>query len=320
MAVPSRDVRVPFVAPASKLDVDQGARHANVEILGGCFLSAKSETSAKVTSHKPPRRSPVRTVKSASPSTGVEDAAIAKIGQRATMVRARPQQHFAITTKHAETVYLVHTGMLILQTGLPDKRRQLLTLLYPQDIFRPCFAPPLPEASLFAVVTSEIWCMPAHALESLGGSDPELARFLHRQLANQHARAILHVTAIGVLNGEERVASFLIELALRIGSPSSGGISFDIPLSRIDIADYLTLNADTLSRIMSRLKARGVVTQTEHRRVSVPDWEALCAQSPIADALVALHGPAASKLGCTCFDRDDLAVSRRPPNCADDEC
>lgn len=60
-------------------------------------------------------------------------------------------------------------------------------------------------------------------------------------------------------------------------------------MSRNDIADYLALNADTLSRIMSRLKARGLIAQTGRSRIVVPNWKSLCEESPVAGTLTALQ-------------------------------
>jgi CRP-like cAMP-binding protein len=215
--------------------------------------------------------------------------------QRATTVRARRRQQLSFTAGPAEIVYIVRNGLLVLQTTAPGKHRQLLALLYPNDIVRAAFAPPLPAAALSAVAPSELWRISASTFEMLIGADAALAQQLARQLADQHARTILHVAMIGGLSGEERVASFLIELALRIGSSCGNGISFEVPLSRTDIADYLALNADTLSRIMSRLKARGLVAQTGRRRAVVSDWEALCRHSPLSSALLALHGKAPAR-------------------------
>lgn len=188
----------------------------------------------------------------------------------------------------------MRSGLLVLRTELPDKRRQILNLLYPKDIFRTSFSPPLPEAALTTAVASEIWRIPSNTFETLAQTDQGLGRLLSHQVAAQQARANLHIAAIGSLTGEERVASFLIELALRIGSTCPDGISFQMPLCRNDMADYLALNADTLSRIMSRLKARGIVIQKARGRALVPDKKVLRDLSPIADALVALHGSAAS--------------------------
>jgi CRP/FNR family transcriptional regulator len=254
------------------------------------FITRAAST---VITHRAPRRPPPRLVKLAPPPSPEPDPLIA-LRPRATTVRARRRQQLALTTGKSEVVYIVRTGLLVLQTAAPGRHRQILALHYPGDIFRTAFAPPLPAVTLNASAPSELWRLPASSLETLLSGECDLGVHLNRQLADQHARTILHVATIGGLSGEERVASFLIELGLRIGARSANGISFEMPLSRTDIADYLALNADTLSRIMSRLKARGLVTQTGRGRALLRNWDGLCAQSPIADAVVALHGNAAA--------------------------
>ncbi len=241
--------------------------------------------------HRAPRRPPPRLVKLA-PAPSREPDPLAALRQCAITVRARRRQQLALTTGKAEAVYIVRSGLLVLQTTAPGKHRQLLALHYPNDIFRAAFAPPLPAVTLSAASASEVWRLPASSLESALIAESALGVHLSRRFADQHARAILHVATIGALSGEERLASFLIELGLRIGARSANGVAFEMPLSRTDIADYLALNADTLSRIMSRLKSRGVVAQTGRGRALIPDWEGLCALSPVADAIVALHGRA----------------------------
>lgn len=198
-------------------------------------------------------------------------------------------------TGAAETVYVVRSGLLVLQATPPANHRQLLELLYPGDVFRPACAPPLAATVLTAACPSDLWRLPEAAFESLTHADAELGRHIGLQMADQQARALMHIAVIGGMCGEERVASFLIELALRIGTTCATGIAFEVPLSRADIADYLALNPDTLSRIMSRLKGRGLVSQSGRSRALVQDWKGLCAQSPMADALVALHGKPAGQ-------------------------
>jgi CRP-like cAMP-binding protein len=207
-------------------------------------------------------------------------------------VRARRRQQLALAPGNSEAVYVVRSGLLVLQANVPGKHRQLLTLHYPGDVFCAGLAPPLPAVALSAAVASEAWRLPADTFEALVCGDSTLGLNLDRQLAEQHARSILHLATIGALSGEERVASFLIELGLRIGVRTANGLSVEIPLSRTDIADYLALNADTLSRIMSRLKSKGLVAQAGRGRSLLPDWEGLCAQSPLADTVAALHGKA----------------------------
>jgi CRP/FNR family transcriptional regulator, anaerobic regulatory protein len=219
-----------------------------------------------------------------------DDNRFASLGSRATLIRAKRGQQLALGTGATEAVYIVRSGLLVVQAAPPAKLRQLLALLYPGDIFRSTFAPPLPGTVLTAAGACDLWRLQAPIFETALSADAELGRRLGQQLADQQARKLMHVAIIGGMSGEERVASFLIELALRIGTNCAAGISFEIPLSRADIADYLALNPDTLSRIMSRLRARGVVSQPGRRLALVQNWNGLCALSPMAEALIALHG------------------------------
>ncbi len=67
-------------------------------------------------------------------------------------------------------------------------------------------------------------------------------------------------------------------------------MAFELPFNRKDIADYLGLNPDTLSRIMSRLKAAGLIGHSERNRAVVRDFPALAARTPAAQSLVEISG------------------------------
>ena len=63
-----------------------------------------------------------------------------------------------------------------------------------------------------------------------------------------------------------------------------------MPFDRKDIAFYLGLNPDTLSRIMSRFKTAGLIVQPERSRAVVRDLSALAARSPAARSLIETSG------------------------------
>jgi CRP-like cAMP-binding protein len=100
----------------------------------------------------------------------------------------------------------------------------------------------------------------------------------------------VHLAAIARFSGEQRVATMLIELALRSAEPSpSGGFALDMPFSRKEVADYLGLNPDTLSRIMSRLRTTGVLGHSERNKIIVRDAAALTRLSPAASCLAEIY-------------------------------
>ncbi len=211
--------------------------------------------------------------------------------EHATPVRARRRQRLALDHGPSEPVYIVRSGLLGIEASTPGKHRQLLELFYPGDIIRRSLVPDLPGLSLTALNVAEVWRLPVRSFDTLVSATPEQAGQAQRRLAEQHARATLHAAIIGALSGDERFASLLVELGLRLGSRGAAGVSFDVPLSRTDIADYLALNPDTLSRITSRFKARGLLQHARNGHTVLPAWDSLCASTPIAATLQSVHAP-----------------------------
>jgi len=213
--------------------------------------------------------------------------------EHATPVRARRRQRLALEAGPVECVYVVRSGLLGIEASPPGKHRQLLTLFYPGDIIRRSLMPDLPSLTLTALNVAEVWRFPARSFDVLLATSPEHAAQARARLAEQHARALLHTSIVGALNGDERFASLLVELGLRLGKDGPQGRAFELPLSRTDIADYLALNPDTLSRIATRLKARGLLQNARTGHTILPAWDALCSATPLGSALQSLHTPRA---------------------------
>jgi CRP/FNR family transcriptional regulator len=76
---------------------------------------------------------------------------------------------------------------------------------------------------------------------------------------------------LGRKTAAEKVASFLLLIATHLDPEVTGeSRRFDLPLSRADIADFLGLTIETVSRQMSRLKADGVISIVANRHIDVP--------------------------------------------------
>ncbi|MFA5898761.1 MAG: Crp/Fnr family transcriptional regulator [Hyphomicrobium sp.] len=227
-----------------------------------------------------------------SPRMGPSTAEVeVTLRQHATPVRARRRQRLALDQASNETVYIVRSGLLGIEAMTPGKHRQLLALYYPGDIIRRALVPDLQGLSLSAMTVTEVWRLPARNFDALLAASPDQAALAQRRLSEQLARATLHTSIIGALNGDERFASFLVELGLRLGHHSTAGVTFELPLTRTDMADYLALNPDTLSRITSRFKARGLLRNARSGHTVLPAWEALCSASPVVSTLQTLHSP-----------------------------
>lgn len=84
-------------------------------------------------------------------------------------------------------------------------------------------------------------------------------------------RAQEHLLVLGRQNAVERIAAFLADMAERQG----GLKQVDLPMSRADIGDYLGLTIETVSRVFSKLKQKGVIRLPSLRCVEIAKWQVL---------------------------------------------
>jgi CRP-like cAMP-binding protein len=209
----------------------------------------------------------------------------ATIGTNACTLRLRAGQDAGLSFDGGEVVLIVRSGVLTLNVALPGRPRQAVALYFPDDAIWSRLAPIQADATVTAATNAELWRIRFGVFEELAARDQATARFFHDSLARQAARQALHSATLSQLNGEERVATFLVELALRAGVKSSGGAAFDVPLSRRELALYIGLNADTLSRITSRLRSAGLISRSERNRIVVRDVRELMRLTPAAGSL-----------------------------------
>ncbi len=215
-----------------------------------------------------------------------------ELAERGTLVQTRPGQPLPLSLAGQETVFFVRMATLLFRLTFADGLRQGVTLLYPGDVFRSAFAPAGSASSLVSLSSGEVLRYRYDAFSELLEANRDARRYFDRAVARQSARQAIHLAAVGQLDSTQRLISFLVELATQIGVPASEGrIVFEMPLSRSEVAEYLGLNADTLSRIMSRLRAEGLLTQPDRHTVFVGDLNALSALSPASALLMSLRRP-----------------------------
>ncbi len=212
-----------------------------------------------------------------------------ELAEHGTLVQTRPSQPLPMSLGGEETVFVVRMATLLFRLTIADDSRQGVALLYPGDVFRSAFAPAGPAAQLVSLTSGEVLRYRYGAFSKIMSTNLEARSYFDQAVARQTARQAIHLAAIGQLDSSQRLVTFLVELATQIGVPASDGrVVLEMPLSRSEVAEYLGLNADTLSRIMSRLRSEGLLTQPDRHTIFVRDLGALAALSPASAPLLAL--------------------------------
>lgn len=174
------------------------------------------------------------------------------------------------------------SGAVKLSKTLPDGRQQIVGLLFPPDFLGRAYSRSNPYTAE-AATDVEICTFPNVAFERLVGDFPGLQQRLFQHTLDELDAARDWMLLLGRKTAEEKVASFLYMLAKRglmvgcrhVHNQPGPSVSFELPLTRADIADYLGLTIETVSRQLTRLKTSRVIELSTSRLIHVPDIERL---------------------------------------------
>ncbi|MDP3262340.1 MAG: Crp/Fnr family transcriptional regulator [Tabrizicola sp.] len=177
-----------------------------------------------------------------------------------------------------EFVGSVVTGIATLTQTMEDGRRQMVGLLLPSDfVGRPGRA----VAAFDVTATTDLvmCCFRKKPFEEMMGRTPHIAQRLLEMTLDELDAAREWMLLLGRKTAREKIASLIAiiarrEASLQVRRPK-GVLSVDLPLTREEMADYLGLTLETVSRQMSALKKDGVISLEGNRHVMIPDLDRL---------------------------------------------
>ena len=169
----------------------------------------------------------------------------------------------------ADYLYKVVEGTARTSKVLADGRRQIGGFYLPGEIF----GLEVGDQHTFSAETitdCKVLVIKRSALIALADRDHDVARQLWTVTGNELTRVQGHILLL-IKSAQERVAAFLLEMAARI--PTDNFV--DLPMSRQDIADYLGLTIETVSRTLTQLEHRAAIELPSSRRIVLRNRAAL---------------------------------------------
>lgn len=187
-----------------------------------------------------------------------------------------PGQIIIAESEDREIVGTLTRGVVKLTKALSDGREQIVGLLFPSDFLGRVREG---ESQVFgeAVTEVDVCLFNAPRFRRLTKKYPQLRHALYDRALNELDVAREWMVLLGRKNAEEKIATFMVLLAQRTRSSGCGDIdldapvNFSLPMSRADMADYLGLTIETVSRQITKFKTNGVIRMLSGRDILVPD-------------------------------------------------
>lgn len=169
----------------------------------------------------------------------------------------------------ADHLYKLISGTVRTYKILSDGRRQISGFYLPGGVFGLEFGDEHSQ-SAEAMTDAKVLVVKRSALIALAGRDATVAHDLYALIARELRRVQDRIPLL-IKNAQERVASFLLEMAER--APCDDTV--ELPMSRQDIADYLGLTIETVSRTLTALESAAAIAVPTSRRIVLRNRSAL---------------------------------------------
>jgi CRP/FNR family transcriptional regulator len=174
----------------------------------------------------------------------------------------------------------IMTGIVKLMKSLPNGNQQIVGLLLPGDFLGRPFGQES-RSSAVAATDVKLCSFPRAVVEGLASESRALARWLFDHVSDELEKAHDRIVLLGRMTAEQRIATFILSVmrSTRLrdaAAPESYGETLiKLPLSRTEMADYLGLTIETVSRQIARLRERGVITVGASRTMIIRKPEVL---------------------------------------------
>lgn len=191
-----------------------------------------------------------------------------------TQIGVAPHETVIFEGDDARYIFNITGGAALAFKLLPDGRRQIIGFLFPGDFLG--LAPHGRYAYSVETTRPSTLCrFPRSELTALCVRHHKLEQRLFGMVMDELALAQDQMMLLGRKHARERVASFLFRLSERAIARGQVGDPVELPMTRADIADYLGLTTETVSRTLTRLQRDGYIRIERAERIYLERREAL---------------------------------------------
>ena len=203
---------------------------------------------------------------------GVDSLAASFNGTAARRVKAR--EHVFCEGDPAKHVYRIESGLICTYRIMHDGRRQVVDFAFPGDVVG-LGASSEHNTSAQAVRPTRLRCLSASALSDAMRNDPRLMTKLYQTLAEELRAARELLLSVCQRSASERLAAFLMALVRRNERRELDAGTLDLGMTRTDIADFLGLTIETVSRTFTKFRKSGLIDIAQCTAITIVDRQGL---------------------------------------------
>lgn len=205
----------------------------------------------------------------------------AKLSALSTVACFQPHQMLFQEGDSADNVYNITSGSVSISKSMADGRRQITGFLGPGD-FLGLNTRNTYTVSAEALIETRVCRFSRQSFQKLLADTPSLEHRLLAVAETELATAQEQILLLGRKTAMERIASFLLLQSERIKARGLPATPISLPMTRAEVADYLGLTIETVSRCFTKLRKLEVIGLPASDRVQIKQPERLKALSETA--------------------------------------
>ena len=192
--------------------------------------------------------------------------------------RSKPlqkNQHLYREGDDFQSVFAVRSGTLKAYRTTDDGREQVTGFYFPGEIVgMDGIANNTHASSAKSLETAAVCEIPFSSLEKLSAMMPNLQRHFFQLMSHEITADQQLITLLSKNSADERVAALMLSISSRNARRKLSATQFRLPMSRVDIGNYLGLTVETVSRVFSRMQKMDVL-RVDNKEIEILDVEGL---------------------------------------------
>jgi CRP/FNR family transcriptional regulator len=192
--------------------------------------------------------------------------------------RSKPlqkSQHLYREGDDFQSVFAVRSGALKAYKTTDDGREQVTGFYFPGEILgMDGISNNAHASSAKALETAAVCEIPFTSLERLSAMMPNLQRHFFQLMSREITEDQQLITLLSKNSADERVASLMLSISTRNSKRKLSATQFRLPMSRVDIGNYLGLTVETVSRVFSRMQKMEVLL-VDNKEIQILDVDGL---------------------------------------------